>query len=283
MKKKNRHRCYICLEGDGDGKSAKLMRGCACRGDSAGFVHLECLTELAKSKEASSDDSKAIADSWTTCGNCKQKCKQEFTGALWVEMFRRFWRYHRSGQDGALRYGSLKFLALCLREHGEVDATNQLLAEANAFAGNLEDLPDVTMQRIEMLKRNGQNIDVLELLQATLPEAKESTGHSTLYGYVMQEMARVFLRLGRYQEAHEAATELVAYNKAKYGAEDPQTLIAMAVYAIACAGVGRMDESKASFDDAVTTQIRVLGRDHPDTQETRRLMDRVGFTVSSSG
>ena len=37
--------CYICLEEEGE----PLMRGCACRGDSAGFVHLKCLSELASS------------------------------------------------------------------------------------------------------------------------------------------------------------------------------------------------------------------------------------------
>ena len=43
--------CYICLEGEEDGKSSKLMRGCACRGNSAGFVHIKCVSELAMSKE----------------------------------------------------------------------------------------------------------------------------------------------------------------------------------------------------------------------------------------
>ena len=57
------------------------MRGCACRGDSAGFVHLECLTELAMSKEASRDQ-KAALNAWTKCGNCKQW----FEGALELEM-----------------------------------------------------------------------------------------------------------------------------------------------------------------------------------------------------
>ena len=55
--------CYICLEGEGSGKSSKLMRGCACRGDSAGFVHIKCLTELAMSKEASGDK-KAVFDAY---------------------------------------------------------------------------------------------------------------------------------------------------------------------------------------------------------------------------
>ena len=79
------------------------MRGCACRGDSAGFVHLECLTKLAKSKEASRDP-QAVFDAWTECGNCKQN----FQGALWVEMSRYFWRRHRASQpDATLQFDEI--------------------------------------------------------------------------------------------------------------------------------------------------------------------------------
>ena len=101
--------CYICLEGDG--ASSKLMRGCACRGDSAGFVHLDCLTELARSKEASGD-LHAIWEAWTSCGNCKQV----LTGALDLEMRRRSWRHHRSSQDENLRYKCDEILGHAPRE-----------------------------------------------------------------------------------------------------------------------------------------------------------------------
>ena len=79
--------CYICLEGDGESSLSKLMRGCACRGDSAGFVHVECLTKLAMSQEASGNFEAAFL-SWVKCGNCKQT----FQGALNIEMTRRLWR-----------------------------------------------------------------------------------------------------------------------------------------------------------------------------------------------
>ena len=266
--------CYICLEGEDGGK---LMRGCACRGTSAGFVHVECLAELAMSKDESGDFD-TIFDGWNQCGNCKQS----FQGVLEVEMQRRFWRYHRSGQDRALRFASLRCLANCLGNHGEVDATNQLLAEANACAGNREGLrPDVTVQRIEMLKRNGQMLEALGLLQAMVPEAKVSTGNPALYGYVMLQIADVFLNLDRYQEAHEAAAELVAYNKARYGFEDTRTLSAMSVYARACGKLGRIEEAKANFEDVLTTQTRLLGREHPHTKYTIQVMRTYGVTEPS--
>ena len=75
------------------------------------------------------------------------------------------------------------------------------------------------------------------------------------------------------------ATELVAFAKAHYGLEDPKTLQAMRKYAVTCAKLGRMEEAKATFEDVLTTQTRILGREHRDTQGTRRLMSYSGFAV----
>ena len=73
------------------------------------------------------------------------------------------------------------------------------------------------------------------------------------------------------------ATELVAFAKAKFGLEDPRTLEAVKSYATACAGLGRVEEAKANFEDVLTTQTRVLGRDHLETQGTRQTMRLFGF------
>ena len=89
--------CYIYLEGEGEAKSTpKLMRGCACRGASAGFVHLKCLMELVATKEASGE---AVSNACLECCNCKQR----FEGALQLEMRRHFWRRSRSSQKPRLQ------------------------------------------------------------------------------------------------------------------------------------------------------------------------------------
>ena len=267
--------CYICLEGDDGGK---LMRGCACRGDSAGFVHLECLTELAMSKEASRDLD-AFFDSWQYCGNCKQL----FTGALGLEMTRRFWRRHRSSHDVEQRYNSTKFLATRLGCNGEVDAASQLLNDASTFVGNDKGmLLDLKLFRAGMLRTNGQNLEGLELLQAMLPEAKEYTRNPQLYGRAMQQVADVLLALDRYQEAHEAAADLVAFAKANCGLEDPGTLSAVRTYAVACAKLGRVEEANLNFKDVLATQTRVLGREHPYTICTIQRMRSFGFAVPTN-
>ena len=245
------------------------MRGCACRGDSAGFVHLECLTELAVSKEEASGDLQAVYDCWMLCGNCKQY----FEGGLKLEIQRRFWRRYRSSQDLDLRYNSTRILAGHLGENGEYDAANQLFDEASTCVGNNRgQLLDLKLSRTSMLSRNGQKLEALGLLQALLPEAKAYTSNQGLYGMTMLQIADVLLSLDRNQEAHEMATELVAFTKAKFGPEDLRTLEAVNSYAIACAELSRVEEAKATFEAVLTIQTRILGREHPYTQTTRQNM-----------
>ena len=97
----------------------------------------------------------------------------------------------------------------------------------------------------------------------------------------MQQLAYVLLHLNRNQEAHEMATVLVAFAKAKWGPEDHETLTAVHTYAVTCAKLGRVEEAKTTFENVLTTQTRILGRDHPDTQITRRNMRFYGFVEPS--
>ena len=267
-------RCYICLEGNDGGK---LLRGCACRGDSAGFVHLECLTKLAESKDESGDV-QTVFTGWTKCGNCKQT----FQGALALEVRRRFWRRHRSSQDLTLLYNSTKCLATCLGTNREVDAANQLLDESSTFIWNQKEaLLQMKLLRASLLSKNDHNLEALGLLQAILPEVKMDVANPLQYGLTMMETVTLLLHLNRNQEAHEMATEAVAFTKAKLGLEHRLTLKASEGYAFACAKLGRVEEAEAFFEEVLTTQTRVLGRDHPDTQYTRRNMRTCGFEQPS--
>ena len=254
------------------------MRGCACRGNSAGFVHLECLAELAMSKEASGDDD-AVFKAWMFCGNCKQR----FTGALKLELKRRYWRQHRSSEDLDLRYNATRSLATGLGFDGEVDVGNQLLDEASTCVGNndKEMLLQLNLIRADLRIENDQKLEGLRLLQATLPEAKAYTANPNLYCQTMLETAEVLLQLDRYQEAHEMATELVPFAKANCSLEDPVTMIARKMYAITCVKLGHVEEAKAHFEDVLTTQTQILGHEHPQTQYTLSKMRTCGFTEPS--
>ena len=257
--------CYICLEGEDGGK---LMRGCACRGTSAGFVHLECLTEFATSKDC--------RDGWVQCTNCKQ----DFTGALDLFMLRRFWRRYRSDTHQEPRYDSTKFLAHCLKTNDESDAANRLF-NALTYVGNDQGIHlDMKLRRSTMLMENGQKAEALELLQATLPEAKTYTDvHPTYYYDALVNTSRVLYDLDRKQESHDMDAELLAFAEEKWGPEGSGTLKARIAYARSCHLLGRDDESNAIFDDVIALSTRVLGRDHPTTKDAVYYALISGFAV----
>jgi hypothetical protein len=66
--------CYFCLGEGPDEEGKPLVRDCSCRGDSAGFAHLSCLTNYAeqKSKQAGEIDFDAFREPWSNCNICKQ-------------------------------------------------------------------------------------------------------------------------------------------------------------------------------------------------------------------
>ena len=234
------------------------MRGCACRGDSAGFVHLECLTKLAMSKEASGD-AQTIYNSWTMCAGTAN-----LQGALEVEMKRRFWRRNRSGQNQTLRYHATKCLANCLEDKNEIDASDSLHCEASKIGGNGKlAVLNAKLANADMLLRNDQRLQALDLLEATLPEAKEYTGTFAPYCQLLNDLAEVLRLLKRYDEALDKATELLTFLKAKFGPENPDTLSARLLYAMVLADLGRLEERTFIFEVVLRIQTRIFGRDHP--------------------
>ena len=66
--------CYFCLEEGNDEEGKSPVRDCSCRGDSAGFAHVSCLTKYAeqKCKQAVDGDMNAFMQPWVSCNNCKQ-------------------------------------------------------------------------------------------------------------------------------------------------------------------------------------------------------------------
>ena len=79
--------CWICLEEGPDESGNDIVRNCACRGDSAGFVHLSCLIQYAEKK---CHDEWALVvsrgrvidekfkDCWRRCPICNQVCISSF-------------------------------------------------------------------------------------------------------------------------------------------------------------------------------------------------------------
>ena len=276
-------RCYICL--DGDRKSSKLMRGCACRGESAGFVHLECLEDHAMSKEESGSP-QSMQDAWLRCMNCKHN----FEGALGLDMRRRFWRSFRRVDQvvtmpippeiHSLCFTSMRYLASSLSRKNETDAATHLYDTASKHMGNdMTAHLEMELHKISMLEKNGHKLEALERLKAMAPEAKAHTTDSGPYVQTMTNLAGLLSDLDRHKESLHVSTDVVAFCEAKYGREHPYTLYTKFGHAMTFVELGPVEESKAMFDDLLTLQTRVLGRDHEMTNATRIYMQHSGFTL----
>ena len=250
--------CYICLEGNDGGK---LMRGCACRGDSAGFVHIECLMKLAVSKEASRDR-EAVVNATIQCVNCKQS----FQGALELEMARRCWRHYR--ENRSQRYNSTVRLADVLAVYGESDAVGRLHDAASNFAGGL----DLKVRRAEAMSSKGQKLEALEILTAVAPVAKEYAA-DPIYGRVMAHIIGIMISLERYEEGRTTAADFIDVATVTYGPEDHRVLTARRLDAYAGMRLGRFGESKTILEDVLTIETRIFGHDHPQTQSTRGFLE----------
>jgi hypothetical protein len=104
--------CYFCLGEEADEEGKPLVRNCSCRGDSAGFAHLSCLTKYAeqKSKQAPDDrDYDAFIEPWKKCTNCKQK----FQGQLAIDLTSACVSYAEVtyGHPGSSKWDKMKVMA----------------------------------------------------------------------------------------------------------------------------------------------------------------------------
>jgi len=247
--------CYICLDHD-----SKLVRGCACRGDSAGFVHLECLIEFAERNEEDSMSHRSFG----YCINCKQK----FTGALALQLVRRWWRRHRNESVESRHLGeSCNMLGALLGSNDEDDAEERLIdAVSNSshfYGGRLE-----LKMASRMAKERPE--EALKLLDDVISQAKQR-GERRLSFLARHQYMSVLVPLGRYEEILALATECQESVETSCGDSSDAALIEekhaiLHMLAFAYGMLGRFDESKRAFDELLAAGTRIYGSEHNMTR-----------------
>jgi hypothetical protein len=103
--------CYFCLGEEDDEEGKPLVRNCSCRGDSAGFAHLSCLTKYAEQKcnQARDGDMSAFTEPWKYCNNCKQP----FQGQLSIDLSSAFVSFAEAtySHEGNSKWDKMKVLS----------------------------------------------------------------------------------------------------------------------------------------------------------------------------
>jgi len=257
--------CYICLDG-GD-----VLRGCACRGASAGFAHVDCLAEMAARDEWMTIEGRADVSRW---GNCCL-CRQMFSGALAIHMARRWWRRSRDAPDSDEKRQALGCVGSTLRLRDEFEAAERLDEESTRGLAN--DDPDVLLNEItRAYNRNRQNPAALFEALHGLRARVARCGHGGVRATHAHALAYTLRDLGRPQEALACAAESVELATSDVGAESPLAFISAVEFARVLASVGRVQEARAELSRVLATQTRVLGADHDSTRETRIILGHLG-------
>jgi hypothetical protein len=150
--------CWICLEEGADNNGKLPVRDCSCRGDAAGFAHLPCLIEYAKSKSKNligtsyGKHEKNIRDyrfddeangAWHVCPNCEQQYQNQHR----IDLSRAFVAFVESA---------------CRNDYGL----------AVALRVNIESISDVLMERTNFqripLSESGGDDDALSAVNVAL-------------------------------------------------------------------------------------------------------------------
>jgi len=255
--------CYICLDG-GD-----VLRGCACRGPSAGFAHVGCLAEMAARNEWMVLDGDRTFSRWAFCATCHQP----FIGALDAEMARRKWRHYRDDNSDVRRM-MLQSVAITLRKDHESDAADGL--EEEATEGLARDDPKVLLAEITRADcLLGPNpAAALGILTAVKPRV-DRCDFAHVHLSCAMTTAIALIRIDRDQEAEPITAECVQLATEAQGPESTDALEAMELRGVTLINVGRAREGKALLTRVLATRTRVLGADHPSNLRTKRHLDRV--------
>jgi hypothetical protein len=155
--------CYFCLGEEGDDEGKPLVRDCSCRGDSAGFAHLSCLTKYAeqKCKQANEVDLPSFCEPWKKCNNCKQPFQRQ----LGIDLSSAFVLFAEStyGYHDASKWDKMKVTAAALRL--KIQSLNRL---------SNEDTHDSTMainQLLDTVKQTKKDLNMSRWIH--MPKASE--------------------------------------------------------------------------------------------------------------
>jgi len=256
--------CYICLDREGPDASALPLRGCACRGPS-GWVHADCLAEMAKRDDVLTIEGRGRINRWSTCATCLQV----FNGALMLEMDRRRWREDRDFCRAQLDLSE----ALLCRE--EFDVSERLYEEARRGVASHDPIyhPHILpaeVVRARALLQVGRSRDALEILTRIRP-MMELRADRARVEYV-KVMSAVLTELGRFSEALPFAATAVDVARFFFGPQSQEALDAMFVQSQLFARVGRVDEAKATLVHVLAAHKRLFGPEHEHTRKTQDVL-----------
>jgi len=212
-----------------------------------------------------------LLNRWTCCATCHQR----FTGALGIEMTRRWWRHCRGASVPEDRCPAVTVLACTLVELEEFDVAERLHEEARRDVADDDSLYGqlilpAELQRSGTLIRAGRERDALEILTRLRPRMRRcKPSIRVLYN---TRMSMALVGVGRLVDAQQCGADAVQLARATSGPHSLRALEAMFTQAQLLERIGRVEEAKTMVGDVLAAQLRILGPQHERTHQTRDLL-----------
>ena len=241
-------RCFICLEDEEDGV---LLRGCACRGEGAGYVHVDCLARFAetRAKEAKRGIWLDNDKTWYQCVTCQRILE----GKLGLEMCRRLWRR-----------------AVPIRKEFPSNYAMACTVLSGALTQRSDDpfVKEAALSLVQESKNFGREC-------ATMSMSRGARNEMTIIDIVTRAAPLV---LTQPQNAIDMLTPVMT---AARQLESPhQRALALNTMVFAYHGVGRYDDVIAIAEDAIAIDTQIYG---PDEGTTLNIMDKYGEALYRTG
>lgn len=215
------------------------MIGCACRGE-AGYGHLECIATFIKKKDDDNMGKVGFHDPWEVC----LTCTQPYSGQFYHNLARLRWKTYKDlnpkqNADSFYKFrGALEHCSYSLLELHQLDDaltfSQQLYELQKSQTENLGDgrtnfvwnMPDEIADTCNLLggcylklQHYDKAIEIFEegMKYASMTATREGDSNSPIVGVLMNNIAEVYVKMGRFKQAIRLRRQSLSIREAKSG------------------------------------------------------------------
>jgi hypothetical protein len=129
-----------------------LVRDCSCRGDSAGFAHLDCLIKYAEQKSKGASILGAFDEPWRACNNCTQL----FQNQLSTDMASAFVSFAEAtyGHPGNSKWDRLKIMSALQLKINALNGSKGITNGSDKLESTIDHLLSIIDRTKKDLKMN---------------------------------------------------------------------------------------------------------------------------------
>eukprot|EP00562_Extubocellulus_spinifer_P031705 CAMPEP_0178720764 /NCGR_PEP_ID=MMETSP0699-20121125/23923_1 /TAXON_ID=265572 /ORGANISM="Extubocellulus spinifer, Strain CCMP396" /LENGTH=443 /DNA_ID=CAMNT_0020371271 /DNA_START=45 /DNA_END=1376 /DNA_ORIENTATION=- len=262
--------CWICLEGE-NRKDGQLSRNCACRGESAGYVHIPCIVQYIERKANEASQTKKECTELSICPNCKQP----YRGAFALDVAGAYADATKGMAENDTRRVTARLtFAMRLRESNPQRAKVMLLHILKTIRLS----PDTDMREYEVYCLIGLGAACEEMGDYKGAALYLNCGHEVANQWDYNPQHPLLLEMEWLQQRASGANigdflrtsstslrEARAAALAKLGDENETVILMDLVLADKLLGEGNVSAAKDTLNDAVKKSILCLGPDHRTT------------------